>query len=292
MEYYLRKFHCNNFGIHDLKTNKAFMYFYPENYAKKGCNEVISFIDYYINNIMSSNIKVLHVFSDNSFSQNKNKYLWAYYKFLVSINKLNEVSIYYPIPGHSYMEVDGDFGRIELNKKNYEKIYYPSEYVPIIRNANIENPFYVIGVNFSLTSHSEEDIIPIAKVFDYKKKFIEIVKNQLQYCKNVRKIIINRLDIKISLSLEKECDKSLKLFKKTFNISESAFFLNDISLAYDNNLPLTQEKFVDLQKILAFIPKKSENEFNFYNTLHSIIKNPVTKTQTLLHDLFDLQNQT
>ena len=45
--------------------------------------------------------------------------------------------IYCPFE-HSFEEIDGDFGRIQLNKKNYEKIYYLSEYVPIIRNNNKE----------------------------------------------------------------------------------------------------------------------------------------------------------
>jgi hypothetical protein len=59
------------------------MYFYSENHAKKGCNEVISFINHYVLNKMDKKIKVLHIFSDNCFSQNKNKYLWTYYKFLI-----------------------------------------------------------------------------------------------------------------------------------------------------------------------------------------------------------------
>jgi hypothetical protein len=83
VEYYLRKFFCYNFGLHDLKTNNAVMYLYPENYAKKGSNEVISFINFYIRNIMSKEVKILHIFSDNAFSQNKNKYLWAFYKQII-----------------------------------------------------------------------------------------------------------------------------------------------------------------------------------------------------------------
>ncbi len=74
VEYYLRKFHFYNFGIHDLKTNKVVMYLYLKNYAKKGANEVISFISHYINNYLGIKVKVLNVFSDNCFSQNKNKY--------------------------------------------------------------------------------------------------------------------------------------------------------------------------------------------------------------------------
>jgi hypothetical protein len=81
LEYYLRKFYCFNFGVYDLKSNNVVMFLYPENYAKKGCNETISFINYYINNFISSKVKILNIFSDNYFSQNKNKFLWGFYKY-------------------------------------------------------------------------------------------------------------------------------------------------------------------------------------------------------------------
>jgi hypothetical protein len=70
LEYYLRKFYFYNFGIHDLKSNNVVMFLYLENYAKKGCNQTISFI-----------------FSDNCLSQNKNKFLWGFYKYLVVSKK-------------------------------------------------------------------------------------------------------------------------------------------------------------------------------------------------------------
>ncbi len=140
VEYYLRKFYCYNFGIHDLKSNKAVMFLYPENYAKKGCNETISYINYYIENCISSEVKVLNIFSDNCFSQNKNKFLWGYYKHLVFNKKFEQIIVHYLIPGHSVMEIDSDFGRIEINKKNYGKIYSPSQYARIIRNTYTKKP--------------------------------------------------------------------------------------------------------------------------------------------------------
>jgi hypothetical protein len=124
VEYYLRKFFCYNFGLHDLKTNSAVMYLYPENFAKKGSDEVISFINFYIRNIMSKEVKVLHIFSDNAFSQNKNKFLWAFYKQSIDYELLEKIIIYYPNPGHSVMEIDGDFGRIEINKKITKKYIF------------------------------------------------------------------------------------------------------------------------------------------------------------------------
>jgi hypothetical protein len=93
------------------------MYLYPENFAKKGSNEVISFINFYIKNILSKGVKILHIFSDNAFSQNKNKFLWAFYKQIIDCQLLQKIIIYYLNPGHSVMEINSNFGRIEINKR-------------------------------------------------------------------------------------------------------------------------------------------------------------------------------
>jgi hypothetical protein len=153
------------------------------------------------------------------------------------------------------MEIDGDFGRIEINKKNYEKIYFPSEYERIIKNTNVKNPFEVISVNYPNRYDFHLNENKIAKVYNYKKKFSPILKNQLNYCKEVRKIQFTSDNIKISFSLTENCDKELELFKPDFDLKNLKKFLDDIELAYDNYLPISREKFLDLQKILEFIPK-------------------------------------
>jgi hypothetical protein len=99
------------------------MFLYPENFARKTPNEVISFLEYYVSQI-GKDVKNLIVFSDNAFSQNKNRFLWAYYYYLTIIGKLCEITINYPIPGHSLMEIDGDFGRIEKLVRKREKFLY------------------------------------------------------------------------------------------------------------------------------------------------------------------------
>jgi hypothetical protein len=46
-----------------------------------------------------------------------------------------------------------------------------------------------------------------------------------------------------------------------------------------------------MHKILKYIPNKLQNEFNFYDTLYSINSMPISKTQVLLHELFDQKKQ-
>ncbi len=113
------------------------------------------------------------------------------------------------------------------------------------------------------------------------------MKNSLDNCSNVRKISINLSNVRISLSLRNDCSIDLTLFKKNFNCEELNSFFEDIPKAYDNYLPISREKFFDIQKILKYIPNKLQNEFNFYDSLYSIDSVPIPKTQILLHQLFD-----
>jgi hypothetical protein len=121
LEYYLRKLNIQNFCIYDEKTFKATMFVYSEHFACKGPNEVISCLDFYVKNVLNSDVKILHLFSDNAFSQNKNRYLWTFFQYTIDIGLLNKVIIYYPIPGHSRLSCDRAFSLIEKKLKTNEK---------------------------------------------------------------------------------------------------------------------------------------------------------------------------
>ena len=73
---------------------------------------MISFIDFYVEKL-DPNINVLYIFCDNACFQNKNRYNWLYFLSLIKYRKLDEIIVIYPIPGHSYLDCDRDFGRIE-----------------------------------------------------------------------------------------------------------------------------------------------------------------------------------
>jgi hypothetical protein len=48
IEYYSRQLSFHNFCIHNMKTSKDDMYVYSENFALKGPNDTISFVNYYL----------------------------------------------------------------------------------------------------------------------------------------------------------------------------------------------------------------------------------------------------
>jgi len=66
-------------------------------------------------------------------------------------------------------------------------------------------------------------------------------------------------------------------------------YKRNIELAHDKVLPISREKFLDMQKIMEFIPKTSNSKF--YDTLYSIDNISCAKSQKLLHKLFDKCNK-
>lgn len=111
---------------------------YNETTAKKGQNEVISFLNYFINNILSMSVTQLYLFSDNCSAQNKNKVLFQYLSTVVSTstNKLKSIKHRYPEPGHSFLPCDRCFGHIEKKRRKVERVYLPQEYEDLVKNTN------------------------------------------------------------------------------------------------------------------------------------------------------------
>lgn len=133
-EYFLSQLWLYNFCIHDMKTNQSTMFLYSEHYANKGSNETTSCIKYYIEHILPANCKKLIIFCDNSFAQNKNRFMFLILQAICEARNM-EVIMRYPIPGHSRLRCDADFGLIEKRRKSTDKFSFPSEYVKIIKDS-------------------------------------------------------------------------------------------------------------------------------------------------------------
>lgn len=63
-----------NFCIHSSSTGLSHFFMYDETEPRKGQNEVVSFIHYYLFNIMPRSVNKLYLYSDNCSSQNKNNF--------------------------------------------------------------------------------------------------------------------------------------------------------------------------------------------------------------------------
>ena len=99
--FYLRQLTVNVFNIHDVAINKAKFYVYHEGLAKKGPNEICSFLLDYFNEVLDAGIKHLHVFSDGAPEQNKNTVVVGFFLTLIENGRFDSIHHYFPIRGHS-----------------------------------------------------------------------------------------------------------------------------------------------------------------------------------------------
>lgn len=125
-----------NFCIHVGSTGKSYCYVYDETVGGKGQNEVASMILNFLKNHISAEVTDIYLFSDNCASQNKNYVLVQLFFTLVGLGKFNLICHRYPEPGHSFLPCDRSFGRIEVEKRKYDRIYLPRDYINIIRKAS------------------------------------------------------------------------------------------------------------------------------------------------------------
>jgi hypothetical protein len=212
-------------------------------------NEVISFIDSYVERL-DPNINILYIFCDNAFFQNKNRYNWLYFLSLIKNQKLDEIIVIYPIPGHSYLDCDRDFGRIEKNRLKIEKISFPSEYVKLMRDT--DEKFNVNYVNFPLTDDLKHDGSNIITVKNFKDYFENFLANSVDQLTQIRKIKFNKNSVFATTNLFSEIfNINVNLLKPNLNIDK--FELQNLRNVNEDFRPIKQSKFNDVKKLLKYV---------------------------------------
>lgn len=143
--YYKRQLSMFSFNVHVLSTRKSIFYCYHEGVAKKGSNEVASFILHFINTFLDDEVEELIIFSDSCGGQNKNYTLFRLINFVVAhqIHGLKKVSMTFPVRGHSYLECDKNVGLFNLKLP----METPKDFRNMIKTARMNpSPFIVVNV--------------------------------------------------------------------------------------------------------------------------------------------------
>lgn len=145
--FYKRQLWLYNFCVYSGKTSRAHFFMYDESLGRKSKNEVISFIDHYLNNSLQQGIKKIYIFSDNCSSQNKNMALFQYLYIIIQSNAFGLETIIhrYPEPGHSFLPCDRCFGLIEQKKRKIERVFLPETYQNIVKET-CPSKFNIINV--------------------------------------------------------------------------------------------------------------------------------------------------
>lgn len=262
--FYLRQLSVNVFCIHDIKNKNSYFYVYHEGQAKKGPNEVSSFLYDYLCNV-PQNIKNVRLYSDNAAGQNKNHCISRMLLALTDSGRFESIRHYYPIRGHSYLPCDRDFGLIKRNLKRHDRVYTLHEITEIIIHSSSKK--------FTVKEITVNDI------WDFKSWWPKYYK-------------------KTTMSKE-SCPKSVpRSDKVSFNIASFHFFeyssknkgsiltsqhiggeqhtfqlllpgnrTHDVpNVAYTGKVPLKTSKIEDIRKVIKYIDDRHKD---FYDDILS-----------------------
>lgn len=250
-EYYLRQLWIHNLGIHCLTTGQASMYMYAEHFAQKGPNEVITCLQDYITQNQKPEQRILHLFCDNCFSQNKNRFLFVFLDQLCANNIFETIEVFYPLPGHSMMPVDRDFAVIEKQRLKYDKVDNPEFYVNLIKNCKKTNPFDVVFVQHSLRSNgclNEGD--RIIKVKHYKLWLDSHIKGTVPGISKARRVKFSRNEQPQLSATYFGPMETIKLYK----VGQSRKLRGQPTLAYENEyLKIKQTKFDNVMLLIKHV---------------------------------------
>ena len=251
--FYKRQLWEYNFCIHSGKMGTSTFYMYDEHTAKKGSNEVISFLHHYIETYLPVSVNKLYIFSDNAFAQNKNQTLMKYLFTLVNQNaRISEIYHQYPEPGHSFLPCDRSFGLIEKNKRKKERVYLPSEWIKLVQDTS--KKFIVVpveqGMILNFSDHFKQ-LIKSAPKGPKKEKFAISTYRLMKYTKNNKFI---------------ECSVSSGLpnyTKFSINVKEDIPLSMPDNKAYFTSLDINPKKLKDLKDLVRkYVPLNDQGYYN------------------------------
>lgn len=142
--FYLRQLSVSIFCIHNLKTGKNVLFLYHEGQAKKGPNEVCSFIMTYIKEYVDKNVVELMLFSDNCAGQNKNNTSVRMNMALVDSGRFRKIQQIFPMRGHSFLPCDRAFGIIKRSLRRKERLYSVQELMELIVSSSRQSDFFTV----------------------------------------------------------------------------------------------------------------------------------------------------
>jgi hypothetical protein len=133
---------------------------------------------------------------------------------------LSEIIVIYPIPGHSSLDRDRNFARIEKNRSKKEKVSFPSEWVDLVRRT--DKKFNINYVNFPLTDDLMPHGSPVIVIKDFKTYFEKFLLNNVDQLTQIRKITFDINGIHGTTDLLSEVfDKPINLIEPKLLIKSS-----------------------------------------------------------------------
>ena len=258
--YYKRKLWTYNFGIFNLKEQKATMYVWDEVTARRGSIEITSALCHWIEENQKDETHLI-LFSDNCAGQNKNLNMVLSNLRMIHQGKFFRIEHYFLVPGHSYMPCDQKFGNIELALRKRPNIETKDDYIRIIKSA-VRGGFKVVAFEQS-------------QVLDFNVLQDSITKRKSKELNfQDARVIIFDTSYKEGYAIKEDYEDDtpqhkVRLMPGRKGYSRALFNLGTVDLRpkYQAPIPLTQEKIKDLKDLLVYIHPSHKAEY-----FHGIIR--------------------
>lgn len=113
---------------------------WTEDVAGRGSTEVVSSLWNFVQTYENVKAKEqLIVWSDSCAGQNKNFQMICFYQLLILKGVFKVIDHKFPEVGHTYLDSDRDFGRIEKILRKHSNIYTPDQYRQLIKKVCTRN---------------------------------------------------------------------------------------------------------------------------------------------------------
>lgn len=169
--FYLRQLWFYNFGIHIIakNTEKACFCTWTEDMANRGSLETCSSLFRYIEVDESIRGKDhLIIWSDSCAGQNKNFHMICLYQYLILKGYFRCIDHKFPEVGHTYLDSDRDFGRIEKVLRKHDTVVIPDKYREIISKASRKKQVIDMAQHFRKISELPQKL----HLFNRKKDYL------------------------------------------------------------------------------------------------------------------------
>lgn len=251
--YYKRQLSYYMFNVHVLADSSSYFFVYDESIGKKGSDDVASHLFNFIYNEMEVQVKTLIIFCDSCGGQNKNYTIFRMLHYLVHCcNRLESVTVIFPIRGHSYMECDRNMAY--LNQK--ARIELPEEWAEHVRGARQRpKPFNVIECSqdafkgwtaFLKPFYKKTCPFPIRPVREFR---VQKEHPRLMFYRNFNNCPWASSVVNTPVS-----------FRSMKAVNEGEFKLP--GLAYKERLPISTAKYNDLQSLKKFCRPETRRYFD------------------------------
>ena len=243
----LRQVRLYNTGVHVInrKMEGAYFQIWTESEGRRGVNEVCSSLLTFFNVANISSAKLI-VWGDSCAGQNKNFATICFWQYMLLSQRFEVIEHKFPEPGHTYLDSDRDFGKVECAVKRKETIYSVDEYQTIMTSAFTKSKATVTCMGDKMV-----DIANLARSLGLKKQTTDTNGNKIELRDKVRWIRISefgKYSFKHSFNEEEEWKDVL------LSRSPAAHTLPELDLLPRKTVPIKPAKLRDIQKQLRFIP--------------------------------------